>query len=195
MFYYKLKNIDYDPIRQELVRSTELFIKEGRRFYDPSFQWVRDNCPLLTEFLSSNTKVPVRFSRFYFTQPFKNMNPHMDGFFWNPSRIGLNFPVCNTENTEMQWFDTGEDNLTAGLHGVGDKTKPGINTGSRVKDESLLKKLDSTVIDHPTFVKTDIVHNVTNPNPTVRAILSVRFFIMSSKNIQFEDLIQEIYKF
>lgn len=181
--YKKLNVADFEPIRAELEKATNDSVKNNLRFWDVPFDWFKDNAPLTYEFIDSRKKVPIRLCRFYLTPKFKVLLPHVDGSVNRRSPIGLNIPIIGYQNTSMDWYDCPEDNLIDGKYGFNK-----INA-SKVVDFSKLKKIDTTVIDVPTFVRTDIVHGVVNQNTTPRLVLSIRFPYTSVFGQNFEDVI------
>lgn len=180
-------------MQSELLNSISELIG-NKRFYDPSDDWISNKCPLLKKFLEERTQCPIRFYRFYFTPPEGYLGVHTDGNIWNPSTISLNFPIANTENTKMLWYTTPEENMKHGIFGKAETKNVLELTSSVPKDLKLLKEIDSTVIDCPTFVRTDVLHSVENLNPTVRIVLSVRFKIFHVQHLNFIDVIKKIYK-
>lgn len=94
---------------------------------------------------------------------------HVDGFKTDrkgASNTALNIPILNCENCPMHWYSgnyTLQENLGFGLGYLKLKW-----TGDPVR-------IASAIIDKPTFVKIDVPHQIENPNPTPRLMLSVRF--------------------
>jgi hypothetical protein len=171
MLYYQKINVpDYAVMREELVNFASENVNKNTRYWDVYRDKFKDTCPTFFNFVTSNSKIPVRLCRFYLTPPNELLDPHIDGLIANRSPIGLNFPIIGWENTTMEWYDCPKDNLVDGEYGFGK-----INS-SMVVDRTRLVKVDSVTIDVPTFVRTDIVHGVTNLNPFKRLILSVRWY-------------------
>lgn len=182
LFYKKLNIKDFDLIRSELESATTDNVSENIRSWDVPFKWFKYNSPSLYEFIESRKKIPIRLCRFYLTPKYDLLLPHLDGLTNNRSPIGLNIPIIGYENTIMQWYECSDNNLMAGNYGFNNIT------ASRVIDFKKIEKIDSTVIDCPTFVRTDFVHGVTNPNPSVRLVLSIRFPYSKQFGQQFEDV-------
>lgn len=182
LLYKKIKVENFESIRNELEQATVDNVAKNFRFWDVPFNWFKDKSPLLYEFIESRKRIPVRLCRFYLTPPLDILRPHVDGLTTNKSPIGLNIPIIGYKNTSMDWYDCADDNLEDGPYGFG-----GI-TASHVIDFSKLKHVDSTVIDCPTFVRTDVVHGVVNNNPTSRLVLSLRFYYSKTYGQNFEDV-------
>lgn len=185
MVFYKKLNVDnFELIRGELERASTYNADKNLRFWDVPFNWFKDNSPLLYDFIESRKKLPIRLCRFYLTPKNSVLKPHVDGLTSRRSPIGLNIPIIGYENTTMDWYDCPDDNFIDGNFGFN-----GI-TASRVIHFSKLKKIDSTIIDCPTFVRTDVVHGVENYNPYQRLVLSIRFPYTSKLGQQFEDVME-----
>ena len=183
MLYYKKINVDnFELIQTELEKATINNVTDNIRFWDVPFVWFKENAPLTYEFINLRKKVPVRLCRFYLTPPYDNLQPHVDGLTTNKSPIGLNLPIIGCEDTTMDWYDSPDSNLKDGPYGFN-----GI-TASRVIDFTKLRKVDTTTIDCPTFVRTDIVHGVTNFKSTPRLVLSLRFPYTQKFGQRFEDV-------
>jgi len=82
----------------------------------------------------------------------------------------------------MDWYSCPDDNFDNGRLGF-NKTP-----ASKVIDPTKLVKIDSTVIDRPTFVRTDVVHGIINNNNTRRLVLSLRFPYSYKFGQNFEDV-------
>jgi hypothetical protein len=186
LFYKKLNVENFDLIRDELEKATATSVCENPRFWDVSFIWFKDNAPLLYNFIEGRKKVPIRMCRFYLTPAYDFLAPHADGTSDNRSPIGLNIPISGYHNTTMDWYSCPDDNFNIGNLGFNKVT------ASKVIDTTKLVKLDTTVIDCPTFVRTDVVHGITNNNPTSRLILSLRFPYSTHFGQNFEDVMNLI---
>lgn len=183
MLYYKKLNVpNFELIRNELENATSNSVKENLRFWDVPFSWFKDNAPLTYEFINTRKKVPVRLCRFYLTPKYKVLLPHVDGLTDKRAPMGLNIPIIGHENTSMDWYDCPNDNLIDGEYGFNK-----IHA-SKVVDFTKLVKVDTTVIDCPTFVRTDIVHGITNYKPSTRLVVSIRFPYTATFGQNFEDV-------
>ena len=185
MLFYKKLNVDnFDLIRDELEKATVFEVSTNLRFWDVPFIWFKSNSPTLYNFIESRKKIPIRLCRFYLTPKYDVLLPHVDGLTNNRSPIGLNIPIIGCENTTMNWYDCPNDNLTDGNYGFNNIT------ASRVVDFTKLRKVDTAIIDCPTFVRTDIVHGVQNFNSSQRLVLSIRFPYVATFGKQFEDVME-----
>ena len=181
MHYLKINVPNYEVMRQELVNFTAKNVADQVRYWDVRRDYFKDTCPVFYDFIMSNSLIPVRLCRFYLTPPYDYLEPHIDGRIVDKSPFGLNLPVLGWENTTMDWYDCDESNMTDGNYGFGSIQS------TKVIDFNKLKKVASVTIDTPTFVRTDHMHSVNNPNPTPRLILSVRWYSNQTLGQEFED--------
>lgn len=170
MIHYRKLNVDdFETMRIELEAATMDKVKANTRFWGEEYIWFKENAPSFFNFIESRKKVPIRMCRFYLTPAYDFLTPHADGTSDYRSPIGLNIPISGYQNTSMDWYSCPNDNFENGHLGF-NKTP-----ASRVIDFTKLVKIDTTVIDCPTFVRTDVVHGIINNNPTSRLVLSLRF--------------------
>jgi hypothetical protein len=183
MIFYKKLNVDnFEEIRNELEIATLDQVNSNIRFWDSPYSWFKSNTPIFYNFIESRKKISVRLCRFYLTPAYEELSPHTDGLINHKSPIGLNIPITGHENTTMDWYSCPDDNFEDGNYGFNNIT------ASRVIDFDKIKKIDTTVIDCPTFVRTDIVHGITNYKSTPRLVLSVRFPYTKQFGQNFEDV-------
>lgn len=182
LFYKKLNVPNFDLIRTELEKATADDVRKNNRFWDVPFEWFKENSPSLYTFIESRKKIPIRLCRFYLTPKYDLLIPHVDGLTNNRSPIGLNIPIIGYDNTTMSWYSCPDDNLKDGNYGFNKIT------ASRVIDFTKLVKIDTTVIDCPTFVRTDVVHGIINNNPMSRLVLSLRFPYSHKFGQNFDDV-------
>lgn len=183
MILYKKLNIDnFEIMRCELEVATLDKVKENTRFWGEDYSWFKENTPTFYNFIEDKKKVPIRMFRFYLTPAYDFLIPHADGTSNYRSPIGLNIPISGYQNTTMDWYSCPNDNFKDGNYGF-NKT-----TASRIIDFGKLVKIDTTVIDCPTFVRTDVVHGVTNYKSTPRLVLSIRFPYSKQFGQNFEDV-------
>ena len=184
LLYKKLNVDDFETMRLELEAATIDKVKANIRFWGEHYSWFETNAPTFYNFIESRKKVPVRMCRFYLTPARDFLTPHADGTSEYRSPIGLNIPIIGYQNTTMDWYSCPDDNFKDGDYGF-NKTP-----ASKVIDPTKLVKIDSTVIDCPTFVRTDVVHGIINNNNTRRLVLSLRFPYSYKFGQQFEDVMK-----
>lgn len=134
---------------------------------------ILNSCPILKSILEQRIKVEmIDLFRFYVTPAGTKMGIHIDGS--SPKvPFGLNFPVFNSADNYMNWYDIPEDQM----HLFDAHKKYGYMPSFIPKKGADLKIIQSKQIDKPYFVKTDIMHNVVNNTDNDRIILSVRFLL------------------
>ena len=185
LLYKKLEVDNFEAIRSELwLASTNKVMTNATnkiRFWDEPSDWFRTNTPIFYKFIEDRKKKPIRLFRFYLTPRYDVLRPHIDGLVNHRSPIGLNIPIIGYQDTTMDWYNCPEDNIIDGNYGFNG------TLASRVIDLNKLWKKDSTVIDCPTFVRTDIVHGITNYKSTPRLVLSMRFLNENHITKNFED--------
>jgi len=180
---YKKFNIDnYIGIQQEVIDSVHKNITSNIRYWDQTFSQLKFTSPTLYNYIDKNKKLPIRFCRFYLTPSDGTLGPHIDGDFTNKSPLGLNLPIIGCENTYMNWYTTDIDNLCEGKYGFGKKD------AIIIKDKNKLKLINSVIIDQPTFVRTDVLHEVINHKPSPRLVLSIRFIFNQKIGQNFTDV-------
>lgn len=184
MFYRKLNIHGYELIRDELEAMSAANVSAGLRFWDVCFSEFETGAPSFFKFMEQRRKVDIRLCRFYLMPPNDSLLLHIDGFSFFRSPIGLNFPVIGVENTSMDWYTCPDDNFINGHYGFNKIAS------AQIIDFSKVTKVESTIIDCPTFVRTDIVHGVINSKDTPRLVLSVRFPFTKNSGQQFEDVME-----
>jgi hypothetical protein len=182
MFYKKLNIDNFEVMRVELAAATIDKVNANIRFWGEHYSWFKTNAPTFYNFIESRKKVPIRMCRFYLTPAHDFLAPHADGTSTNRSPIGLNIPISGYQNTTMDWYSCPDNNFDNGYLGF-NKT-----SASKIIDPTKLIKIDTTSIDCPTFVRTDVVHGITNNNSTCRLVLSLRFPYSIKFGQQFEDV-------
>ncbi len=180
MIYRKLTVPSFSAMRAELEQSTATKILEPIRYWDTEWPNIKPISPTLYSFINSKRKTLIRHCRFYLTPPNGILPPHIDGSTAERSPLSLIVPIVGFENTKMTWYDNSPDNFE-------DHKTFGYTT-ARTKNPMMLTKIEETVIDTLTFVRTDVVHAISNPNPTCRLILSIRFNFNKETGNQFNEV-------
>lgn len=183
MLLYKKLNVgSFEVVRQELENFTKDEVPKQFRYWDVPWENFKTATPELYKFVMERRRFPIRLCRFYLTPSFDCLKPHVDGLTHNRSPLGLNIPIIGYENTTMTWYDCPEDNFEDGPYGFNNIT------ASRIKNLTKLKAIDKTVIDCPTFVRTDVVHSVFNLKSTPRLVLSIRFNYIKNYGNEFHEV-------
>lgn len=178
LLYKKIKIPNFEIISEEILTLVHPQISQNLRFWDvPAVLFVRYTPVFFKYLITSFSRFPILF-RFYNTSPYGKLEPHVDNLATAPNKIGFNIPLSGTKNTLMNYYTTSQDNLESSLTaGFGD------TPAQLIKDKEKLVLVDSVEIDHPTLVRTDIIHEVVNPNSTYRLVLGMKF-----KGNKFEDI-------
>lgn len=182
MLYKKINIDNFIKIQDEILESVQAHINSNVRFWDKTFSQIKVISPTLYNFLNLHKKLPIRFCRFYLTPANDSLGPHIDGDFKSKSPLGLNLPIIGCEGTVMNWYETQDGNLDSGRYGFGNMN------AIVVKDKAKLILLDSVVIDKPTFVRTDVLHEIINSKPSPRLVLSIRFLFTNTIGQHFTDV-------
>lgn len=134
---------------------------------------ILSQCPNFSSVLHSHLKIEmIDLFRYYVTPAESKMGIHIDGT--DPKvPFGLNFPVYNSTNNYMYWYDISDSDM----HLFNAHKKYGYMSSYIPKKGANLKIIECKNIDKPYFVKTDIMHNVVNNTNEDRIILSVRFLL------------------
>jgi hypothetical protein len=180
-YYQKLDIENFDVITDEILKYVQPQISENLRFWNIGVVKISENTPIFFNFVKENFyRVPILF-RFYNTPPFGDLEPHIDNTSDAKNKVALNIPLLGTKNTTMDYYTTDDDNFyltyTRGLKYLPVQV---------LKDPTKITLVDSIELDKPALVRTDVVHGVTNKNPTNRLVLSLKCI---------GNTFEEIYKF
>lgn len=182
-YFLKLNVPNYESMRVQLEIATIQFVSKKLRYKDVSHEWLKDNAPLLHEFLETRKKQEIRLHRIYISAPNSELLPHVDGSTKFKSPLGLNFPISGFEGIDMDWYSCPPDNFKDGPYGFN-----GL-PACRIVDFSILKHEVSTIVDCPTFVRQDIPHGVKNNQPIARVVLSTRFYQDYTTGREFHEVL------
>lgn len=166
-----------DPPPQEIIQQELLAaICHDYRIKTHAFTYIQSyiarKCPVFWQWLAPRLRTETRLMRFYVTEPYGRLPPHIDGA---PVTVpfGLNFPVLNCQGTTMTWYGVDSDDVQRwnqhNAHGYMSSYKLREDAESR---STILQQLEIT---RPCFVRNDIMHSVENPRDTWRIMLSIRF--------------------
>ena len=175
MLYTKV-NIDdnlFNNIRQELKVARDWSSMKKMAWVPPT-GWLQTKCPISYQWIESVREREIQLIRFHLTPPRGKLNIHIDGTIENPRVHALNIPVMNYENAFMRWYDYSDKSNWKNDY-VEPREELYNAKGGVPIDESKCVVTDETIIDRPTFLRTDTPHSINNPNDGVRVILSIRF--------------------
>tara|TARA_B100000941_G_scaffold245214_1_gene189606 strand:+ start:2358 stop:2888 length:531 start_codon:yes stop_codon:yes gene_type:complete len=175
MFYSKV-NIDdnlFEKIKIEL-RDSQDWSSIKKMVWVPPSGWLESECPISHQWIESVREREIQFIRFHLTPAFGKLNIHIDGTLENPRVHALNIPVINYENALMRWYDYSDKSNWKNDY-VEPREELNNAKGGVPINPTKCVVVDKTIIDRPTFLRTDTPHSIDNPNDGVRVILSVRF--------------------
>ncbi len=175
MLYNKVDIDDnlFNKIRQELKVAQDWSSMKKMAWVPPS-GWLQTKCPISYQWIESVREREIQLIRFHLTPPRGKLNIHIDGTIENPRVHALNSPVMNYENAFMRWYDYSDKSNWKNDY-VEPREELYNAKGGVPIDESKCVVTDETIIDRPTFLRTDTPHSIDNPNDGVRVILSIRF--------------------
>lgn len=174
--YYSKYDIDYwffKNMRNELIKSKN-WTEVTKMFWVPPKNWLKKKAPICYNWIEAVREYDIEFIRFHLTPPKGKLNIHVDGTLEKPRVYALNIPILNYENSLMKWYDFSDKTNWKNDY-VEPREKLSNAKGGVPIDESKCVIIEQTVIDKPTFLRTDIPHSIDNPNDGTRIILSVRF--------------------
>lgn len=175
--YQELNVENFEDIRDELLVFSKKNIELELRYWDVPIIDFFKNTRSFSMFLINNFYSLPIICRFYNSPPFYKLAAHTDNHDNPKNKIGLNIPLVGTENTQMEFYQTPEDNLILSKLGLnGEPTRS-------VKNLNLLELIDTIELKQPTLVRTDILHGVNNYKSTRRLILGLKFNGSSFKEV------------
>jgi hypothetical protein len=182
LLYKKIEIPNFEIISEEIITLVQPQISQNLRFWDLSLLTFSNYTPVFFNYLKTHFyKFPILF-RFYNTPPYGMLGPHIDNLTTAPNKIGFNIPLSGTKNTFMNYYTTPQDNLDITHDG-------GFGAPAQIiKDKEKLMLVDSLEIDQPTLLRTDIIHEVVNPNLTYRLVLGMKFVGTTFEDVYRFDL-------
>jgi hypothetical protein len=181
LLYKKIKVPNFEIISEEILTLVQDQISQNLRYWDLPGVAFYKSTPVFFKYLNDHFYKFPRLFRFYNTPPNGMLGPHIDNLATAPNKIGFNIPLSGTKNTFMNYYTTPRDNLDI-THDGGFGAMP----AQLIKDKEKLMLVDSLEIDEPTLLRTDVIHEIDNPNLTYRLVLGMKFI-----GNTFED----VYKF
>lgn len=140
-------------------------------------------CPIFVSWLAPRLKSPVRLFRFYVTEPWGQLLPHIDGSKELKYPFGLNIPVANCDNTWHIFYECDEDKIK-------NIEVDGYLLGCVPVDEACLIEKTRILLNEPHFVRNDVMHSVINFTDHYRIMLTVRWILDPVLGREFEDVFE-----
>lgn len=163
--YQKINVPNFENMVNEIVSHSQQQIAENIRAWDIDVSDVKKYMPILYSYLLENFyRLPALF-RVYNTPPFGDLPPHFDN-----NSISFNLPLMGTTNTQMNYYSNPSDNIELRYEGF----RVPRELTKFPKDLSKIVLLESLELDKPALLRIDVLHSVTNNNPTYRLVLGMK---------------------
>jgi hypothetical protein len=171
MIYKKIDVPNLEVMISEIMTMVSPQISQNLRYWDLSITDFYKLTPTFFKYITGKTfRSFPRLFRFYNTPPYGMLGPHIDNLVTTPNKIGFNIPLSGTKNTFMNYYTTPEDNVSIRVTGGF-----GAAAAQIIKDNTKLVLTDSIEIDKPTVLRTDLIHEVVNPNNSYRLVLGMKY--------------------
>lgn len=176
MNLYKKVDLDPDEVdlyTQKFLKYLDLTLYENSNYeYVADMEQVWKDCYDILNKVEQMVQSEIMWIKFFVVGAYRQMPIHTDGHIrgdTNSSNVALNWPLLNTKNTYMVWYDAVLNRANVEL----DKYEDGKVS---LYDPTTAKVIGEPLeLLYPSLVRTNIPHNVINNNETTRAILSLRF--------------------
>lgn len=184
--YQKIKIDNFEKIQEELLN----LVPEDKKNVQGHFEswivnipWLLSNCPTLDKFFKERALKPLNQIKFYSSGPDHGTGYHIDGTSVRQP-FGLTLPLINTSNSFFNWYQEDSENFIIKDLMVQpiDGFECILHKVLTVNDISKLKLLGSLEVNSPTFIKSDVMHNVTNSSGGTRIVCVIRW-LLTYKNI------------
>lgn len=166
--HFKLDNLE--TIQQELY-AKYVDLARGDKLRTQKVEWNKENFSLLydpIQQLATSNGVSVVTSRFFFTPPHSELEPHVDGKVITEKYWALNIPInVDRDNHYQEWFSYDGEILVDSNQVYANSIKP--------KESEKLVLVDQLVLLESHFVKVGTFHKVINNSNKGRFVLSIRF--------------------
>jgi hypothetical protein len=191
---YRRVRVDlFKQIKEELF---SLISDEVKNKKDSQTSWIVDtnvilsSCPSLNQFYVEYIKKPIVQIKFYVSPPGLGTKAHIDGVMENKQPFGLNFPIANTENTFINWYEDDYSNFR--IRDINLETLPHDFEITLPKvtvpiDNNKLKLIENFELIEPAFIRSDVMHSITNNTDLTRYTVVLRW----PRNYKIEEIISE----
>lgn len=145
-----------------------------------------DGFPLLKQFIESRAKIEINETSVYFISPNYQSKIHIDGLKKDNGKVPegmmiahqwvLILPIHGYENSINNWFSNDEvSDDDERIHNHIRDQFPYNFYVSFVKDHIKLNPIETTTLDSPAFIKSNIYHDVHNNGEETRMVFIIRF--------------------
>lgn len=163
--------LDCLNVVQEELSNKYISLSTGDKLRTQKVEWRAENFGLLygpIQALADQYGVSVVTSRFFYTPPYAELEPHIDGNVITEKYWALNIPISvDSENHYQEWFSYDGEVLIDSNQIYANSIKP--------KEPENLMLVDSLLLLTPHFVKVGTFHKVINNSSKGRFVLSIRF--------------------
>jgi hypothetical protein len=135
--------------------------------------YVLKKCPTLELFLKTHSKAPLSQIKFYLSPPKQGIGCHIDGYDYESAQpFGLVLPLKNADNTFVNWYES--DQITKIDLDPSEHFKS-LYTQALVAPKESLRLIDKVEVTSPMFTRSNILHDVTNNNDSIRYTAVLRW--------------------
>jgi hypothetical protein len=184
--YQKFNIPNFTDIQKEVL---DFFERNSQLLRDDTEYFVHvplDGFPLLKQFIGNRAKIEINETSVYFIAPGVKSKIHIDGLKKDNGKVPegmmiahqwvLILPVSGYENSVSNWYsnDAVADEDERIHNHVRDQFPYNFYV-SFVKDHIAVNPIETTTLDRPTFIKSNIYHDVHNNGPETRKVFIIRF--------------------
>jgi len=185
-YYQKFNIANLPDIQKEVL---DFFEENGHLIRGDTEYFVHvplDAFSILKQFLESRAKIEINETSVYFIAPHCKSKIHIDGLKKDNGKVPegmmiahqwvLILPVRSYENSVSNWYsnDAVSDEDERIHNHVRDQFPYNFYV-SFVKDHIAVNPIETTTLDSPTFIKSNIYHDVHNNGPETRKVFIIRF--------------------
>ena len=171
-------NVNYIPFEidnlatiQKELHSRYVNMTNSVKLQTQKVDWTKENFSSIydpIQLLANKFNVSVTTSRFFYTPPHVELEPHIDGNVITEKYWALNIPISvDNSNHYQEWFSYNGEILIDSNQVYANSIKP--------KEPEKLVSIDKLLLLAPHFVKVGTFHKVVNNSDKGRFVLSIRF--------------------
>ena len=204
--YQKFNIPNFADIQKEVL---DYFEENSHLIRDDKEYFVHiplDGFPLLQKFLKNRTKIEINETSVYFIDPHYKSKIPIDGLKKDNGKVPegmmiahqwvLILPVCGYENSVSNWYsndDVSDEDERIHNH-VRDQFPYNFYV-SFVKDHVKVNPIETTTLDGPSFIKSNIYHDVHNNGAEIRMVFIIRFrelepYESADRVFNYQDLLE-----
>lgn len=184
--YQKFNIPDFPSIQKEVL---DFFDKNSQLIRDETEYFVHvplDEFPLLKQCVGNRAKIEINETSVYFIAPGTSSKIHIDGLKKDNGKVPegmmmahqwvLILPVRGYENSVSNWYNNDDvSDEDERIHNHVREQFPYNFYVSFVKDHVKVNPIETTTLDRPSFIKSNIYHDVHNTGLETRMVFIIRF--------------------